>query len=253
MTVLESIKKGFSVAAQNLGLVLFLFVFGAGWNLTSLLFPQSFQNPTPAQLAVFLTLALFFIIVSVYLQAGSMGYVRDRLKGLPTSPASFAASARRYYFRFLGVGSVLAAIAGTFALIAILPLEFIGKTLPVVAIPVAVVASLVGIYFIIMMFLAPYIVVCKEERAIASLRQSMDFVKRNILSILGLFGILVAAGFVVGALLGAVYAVIPSNLQGTSTLVILTTLNSLVNAFLGVVVSGSFMAFYLGRSQDFAA
>ncbi|MCG3175276.1 MAG: hypothetical protein MOGMAGMI_00198 [Candidatus Omnitrophica bacterium] len=253
MTVVESIKKGFSVAAQSLDLVLVLFVFGAGWNVMNLLLSQRFQNPDVAQSVMLIALALIFILVSVYMQAGSMGYVRDRVKAGQASLGSFASAGGHFYLRFLAVGAVVAVTAGIFVLIAALVMGFLGQSLPVVAIPIAVVAFLAGLYFIIMMFLAPYIVVCKEEKAIPAIKQSMDFVKRNILPILGLALILTAAGFVLGVALGALFALITLVVQGTISQILFATLSSAVNAFLGVVVSGAFMAFYLGRSQGSAS
>lgn len=253
MTVVESIKKGFAVATKSWDLVLVLFAFGASWNVMNLLLSQRFQNPTVGQSVMLVVLAVAFILISVYMQAGSMGYVRDRVKAGQANLGVFASTGGKYYLRFLAVGAVVSVTAGIFVLIAALVMGFLGQTLPVVAIPVAVVAFLAGLYFIVMMFLAPYIVVCKEEKAIPAIKQSMDFVKKNILSILGLSAILVAIGFILGVALGALFALITLGLQGTISQVLFAVLSSLVNSFLGVIVSGAFMGFYLGRSQGSAA
>jgi hypothetical protein len=254
MGIGASIKKGFSTAAGSMGLVLVLFLFGAFWNLLNIFINARVTEPTPQTSIAVIAAGVVFILLSVFMQAGSLGFVKEKLKTGASSLGTFAASGGKYYGRLFVIGLLIALLIGAFVLVAALAVAAIGDRIPALAIGIAVVIAAISLYFVILLFLAPYIAVVDEKGPIASLKESVGVVRRNILAVLGIAGLLVVIGFVSGLLLGLIFALISTAAgEGVPSQSIFAVLSSFVNAFLGVLVSASFMAFYLGRRTDATA
>ncbi len=269
MGIIESIKKGFGVASGSMGLVLALFVFGFIWNLINVFAFKNSENPSTSQAIVMIVTAVAFILFTIFMQAGSLGYVRDRVKSGTATLSSFASSGGKYYWRVLLIGLIVGAVAAVFILLASLALALLGKgpqqaaavageaaatgnpVLSALAIALAATLVIAGVYFILLMFLAPYIAIIEERKAIESIKKSVSTVKANFLRILGLFGLLILIGFVFGLAVGLLFALVNlATKGGTVSDVIFAALSSLVNSYLGLVVTGAFMSFYLGLSSQ---
>ena len=217
MGIIESIKKGFSVAFRSMDLVLALFVFGFIWNLINVFAFKNTENPTTQEAVLMIITGIVFILFTIFMQAGSLGYVCDRVKTGSANLSSFASSGGKYYLRILVIGLIVGAVA---------------------------------VVFILLMFLAPYIAVSEERKAIESLKKSVSTVKANFLRILGVFGLLILIGFVFGLVVGLVFALVSLGVKGPAADVIFSALSSFVNSYLGVVVTGAFMNYYLALASN---
>ena len=81
MGIGEAIKKGFGAARKSKGLVLVLFVFGGIFSLINVfLAPAEGADPNTPPPPALVVSGVIFIFLSIYLQAGSMGFVRDLIK-----------------------------------------------------------------------------------------------------------------------------------------------------------------------------
>ncbi|MGH7198405.1 MAG: hypothetical protein ACREH5_06680 [Candidatus Omnitrophota bacterium] len=255
MGIGESVKKGFAVAGQSMNLVLTLFVFGAVWNLINVtLAPQVGATPEAAPAAgvsaVMIAAGIIFILLSFYVQAGSLGYVSEKLKTGQAALPAFFASGARYYVRLLLLGLLVAAIVGTFILAAGLLIALLAGALNILGIILGSIVAAIGIYFVILMFLAPYYIVAGDGKVIPSIKNSIGMVRKHLLTVLGIAIILILIGFGLGILLGVVFALLSVALKGAVSQIVFAVLSSFVNAFLGVLVTGSFMNFYLKASGN---
>ncbi len=255
MGVIESVKKGFSVAAKSMNVVSILFVFGLAWNLVNIFFfpdPQSTTPPSTQQTIVIVAAGLVFILLTIFMQGGSMGYVRDLVKQGSASLDSFKSSGGKYYLRLLAVGLIVGVIIGVVVLGAAVIVALVKDRSQVIAITGVIAALLLvsaGIYAILLMFFAPYIVVADEKKAIEAIKASVATVRNHILKVVGIFVVLVLIGFLVGVVIGALYALASVAIKGKAAQIIFAVLSSFVNAFLGLLVTGAFMHFYLAISN----
>ena len=254
MGIMGPVKKGFAVAGQSLNLVLTLFVFGVVWNLINLYMTTQLgpagATPTTGVSAAMIVVGILFVLVSFYVQAGSLGYVCEKIKK-GTAPLSlFLQTGAKFYVPLLLLGLLIALIVGAFILVAGLIIALLAGNLSILGIIIAVVIAAIGIYVVILMFMAPYYIVAGGQKVIASIKQSIALVRKNILAVLGIALILVVAGFVIGILLGVIFALLSTVLKGMPSQVVFAVLSSFVNAFLGVLVTGSFMQFYFEASGN---
>lgn len=249
MGVGESVKKGFAISKQSMGLVCALFIFGFIWNLVSIFFGPAPEATEPAVNPVLIIAGGIFLLLTIFVQAGSLGYVREKLKKGSGGAADFMSAGKKYYLRLLVIGIIVAAVIGVFVLLAALAVAGLGAKLQVLGIILAILFASLGIYFVILLFLAPYVAVADEQGPIASIKQSVGKVRKNILPLLGISLILIAIGFGIGLVLGAGFAGLSLVLKGTPAQIVFAVFSSFVNAFLGLMVTGSFMNFYLSLSS----
>jgi hypothetical protein len=252
MGIGQSIKKGFSITKSSLDLVVVLFVFGLVWNLINLAISARIPaegNPDPATTTVMVVTAVLFVLATIFFQAGSLGYVKEKLKTGAAKLSAFTASGSRYYVSILAVAAVVTLIIGVFVLLAALSASALPENLQVLAVILSLVFAALGLTFVVLLFLAPYIVVAEDSKAAAAMRKSVELVKKNAGVLLGLSFLLILIGFGTGLVLGAIFAGISLILKGVAGQVVFAVLSSIVNAYLGVVVTGSFMNFYLSLPQ----
>lgn len=250
MKIGESVKAGFKVAGGSMNLVLALFVFGAFWNLINVFLTPKLETPTPQTSALAIAVGLVFIFASIFVQAGSLGYVRDKMKLGAAKLSDFMSAGSKYYLRLLLLGLFIALVVGFFVLIAALAVALLAATLNALGIAIAVTVGVIGVYVAMLMFLAPYFIVVADQKIIASVKQSMAMVKKNLLVILGIILILIVIGFIFGITLGAVFALLSTAIPQTTAQIIFAVMSSFINAYLGLVVTGSFMNFYLSASNN---
>lgn len=246
MSVKTSVGKGFGIARQSMPVVGILSLFSFVWNLINLYYaPQVQQNPQAAISAVLVVATIVFLLVSIYLQAGTLGYIRDKVKQGQATLSVFTSSAGQYYMRIFGVGLIITSIALLFIVVAAVLVAFL-KTVGVV---IAVAVAVIGIYLFCLVLFAPYIIVANDERAVASIKKSVGLVKKNILPVFGISLILVVVAFAVGLLTGVLLGLVNVAAPGPVSRVIYALVSSLLNSFLGVFVYASFMNFYFEVSN----
>jgi hypothetical protein len=211
MGVMEVIKKGFGVAAQCLGLVLVLVIFNLIFNLASIpLAVRPGETVTPQATASALALSLVFILASIFLQGGSLGLVRDQIKGGKMALSNFLSYGLKYYLRLLGLGILIVLIIAVIALVAAL---LIAATIPlkntivtVIMSVISIIVGAIGLYWIFLLILTPYAIICDELGIIAAMKKSMKTVRRSLGKVLLVLVVLIlislGIGFLVGFLTG---------------------------------------------------
>ena len=110
MGIGESIKKGFGAAKKSMNLVLVLFIFGTIFSLINVfLAPAEGADPNTPPPPALVVSGIVFIFLSIYFQAGAMGFVRNLIKAGSAKLDSFTSSGRKYYLRLLALGVVVTA------------------------------------------------------------------------------------------------------------------------------------------------
>lgn len=247
MSIGEAIGKGLELAKKSLGLILVVFVFGFAFNLLNIFLApaegaDANQPPQPALIIA----GVVFILLTIFFQAGSMAYIRDRIKTGSANLSNFTAGGAKYYVRLLLLGLVVSLVIGVCVLLAAFSAAALQNSVPALSVPLAILFAALGIYFVVMFFLAPYAAVVDEQGVKPSIKTSMRLVKKNIGRLLGISVLMILIGFGIGLILGALLAGVSALIKAEmATQIIFALLSSLVNSFLGIFVTGAFMVFYL--------
>lgn len=259
MGVIQAIGKGFGIATKSLGLVMVLFVFNVAGSVASLPFAAVAPGATATpQLTIgALIFSIAFILISIFVQGGTLGLVRDSIKEGKMNLAAMAQYGMKYYLRLLGLGILIVLIIAIVALIAGLiiavtaPLNNPVVTTIAVVIAIAI-AIIMGLLFFIPFTLSPYAIVCDEAGVVDSMKKGLDVARKPFVRVFVLLALIVLLvlialliGFVVGFLIGLITAFVPAGI-GRGVMMVVT---SALNGYLGVVITASFMAFYLALSK----
>lgn len=261
MGILEAIKKGFGAASKNLTLVLILFIFNLIWNVANIsVIPANLltaPGATPAappavppQVAIttFL-LSILAMLLSIFMQGGSLGVIRDYIKEGKMKLAQFAPYGLKYYLRLLGLGILIILFILIVALIAGLliaaTMPFKNAVVTVIAAIIAIAIGLAGIYFVLLLVLSPYALVCNESGIITSMKSSINVTKKSFFKIMLLLVVLILIAVGIGVLLGILTGLLTTVLPVRAGQVIIAFVNSLFNGYFGVVMTAAFMVFYL--------
>lgn len=259
MGVIEAVKKGFNISGKAMALVAILFAFNLIGSLASLPFtPAPGATATPDAAIPLLLVSLVFVIISIFVQGGALGLIKDAIKGGQMKLAAMPQYGAKYFVRLLVLGLFILAIILVITIIAALmiavaaPLnnQIVTGIVIVIAIAIAIAAAL---YLFIPFILSPYAVVCDELGVIEALKKSIavgrkPFTKVFSLLLLTLVLVLIAlgVGFVIGLLVGLVSAVLPA----TVGRIIMIVASSVVNGYLGVVATAAFMVYYLAKKES---
>lgn len=261
MGIVEAIKKGFGVATRNPLLIIVLFIFNLVWNMVNIaIVPQS-AMPTleapaatppaiPPEVAMIsLAVSAIFILISIFMQGGSLGVVRDYIKEGKMKLAGFASYGLKYYLRLFGLGVLIILLVLIIAIIAAL---IIAATTPlnnmiatVIASIIAIAIGLTGIYFVLLLVMAPYALVSEDAGVIAAMKRSMRIVKKAFWKVSLLLTLLVLIAMGIGFLLGIAAGLLTVAMPMKAGQVLIGVVNSLFNGYFGIVMMAAFMSFYL--------
>jgi len=258
MGIIEAVKKGFGIASKGMGLVLVLFGFNLVGNLASLPFTPAPGAAAEASAAVPLLIVSFiFIIISIFVQGGTLGLVKDALKEGKMKLGSMVQYGAKYFVRLLVLGIVILLTVIIVALVAGL---IVALTAPlnnnvITALAIIIASAIViatALYFFIPFALSPYAVVCDEMDAIASLKKSIEVARKPFVKVFSLLLLIVVlvlialgVGFVIGLVVGLLSAILPA----AAARILMLVVSSAVNGYLGVVATTAFMAYYLSAKQ----
>ncbi len=259
MGVIEAIKKGFGVTAKGMSLVAVLFVFNLLGNLATLPFAPTPGSAVTAQATLpLLAISLVFILISIFIQGGSLGLVRDIIKEGSMKLSALMQYGTKYYVRLFILGLIILLFVAVVALLAALTIGLTAPLNSAVVSGTAIVAVLaitiaLALYFFIPFILSPYAIVCDELSPIEALKKGIA-VGRNpfsrvftlLLLVVLLVLIALGVGFLIGLLVGLVSVVIPTGAAKMLMLVV----SSIVNSYLGVVATAAFMAYYLAKKDS---
>lgn len=258
MGIIEAVKKGFIIASKGLGLVAVLFIFNLLGGLATLPFTPEPGAVATAQASVpLLAISVMFILISIFIQGGTIGLVRDAIKEGKMKLSSMVQYGAKYYVRLFVLGLIILLAVIIVALIAAL---IVAATAPVnnpVLTAVAVVIALAiaiaaALYFFIPFILSPYAVVCDEMGAVEALKKSIvvgrkPFSKVFSLLLLTIVVVLISlgVGFLIGLVVGLVAAFLPAGVSRVLMLVV----SSAINGYIGVVATTAFIVYYLSKKQ----
>ncbi|MFT5206920.1 MAG: hypothetical protein ACI9CF_000661 [Candidatus Omnitrophota bacterium] len=247
MGVIDSIKKGFSIAKGSSQLIILIFAFGFVWSLINI----PFQGAAPDSPTIpMIVLGIVFILTSIFMQAGTLGYILEAIKSGSSSLATFKGTGRSAFMRLLGIGAVVALIMLILTIVIILIATLGGDQVgPIVAILGAALAVVGGVS-IFSLFLAPYAVIVDDAGVLPAIKRSIAVVKGNALPLIGMIVMLVLIGFAIGFLMGFILGLLASVISGTAEQVMNGFFTSAVKAYLSVVASGAFMSYYLSLGQS---
>lgn len=262
MGIIESIRKGFGIALKCLGLVAVLFVFNLVGNLATLPFtPADNTNVSARAIAPLMIVSVLFVILSIFVQGGSLGLVRDVVKGGKADLVAMPKYGVKFFVRLLLLGLiVLSLVVGLALAIALLVSLTSGLNNPVISGIVLIISLALAIasalYFFIPCILSPYAIVCDEAGAVGAIKKAIETGRKPFVKVFKLLGLVVllvlialGVGFLVGLLVGLVSAVLPAN----ASRILMIIVSSAVNSYLGVVATGAFMVYYLGKRETVAA
>src|SRR3990167_8311402 len=125
MAIKASVGKGFGVSTKSLAVVGALALFGFIWNLINIYFAPKLQTPDTRTSVMLVLASAVFIFVSIFLQAGSLGYIRDRIKQGSADLSNFLAAGSRYYLRFFLVRLIMMLIVVIFIMLGALAAAFL--------------------------------------------------------------------------------------------------------------------------------
>jgi len=261
MGMIEAIKKGFSVASKNLVLVLVLFIFNLIWNIVNIIFMPATAAPStvagatkapaisPQVALTTFAFSVLFILVSIFMQGGSLGAVRDYIKEGKMRLSQFASYGLKYYLRLLALGFIIILLV---LIVAVTAALLVAATAPInnvvatfIAYIVAIAIGLVGMYFVLLLVMSPYTMVCDETGVMEAMKRSMRVVKKSLWQILLLLMLLVLIAIGIGVLIGTVAGLLTVALPPKAGQLIIGVVNSLFNGYFGIVMMASFMALYM--------
>lgn len=256
--IMEAVKKGFSVASKSLGLVGILIAFNLVGNLISMSMAVApGAEMTPQMTNGAMAFSIIFILVSIFFQGASLGLIRDYIKQGAMKLGGFLGYGMKYYLRLLGLGLIIIALIAVVALVAgviiavTAPLNNTVITAIAVTIAIAIGVIAAVLYFI-PLTLSPYALISDEAGVIASMKKSLAIMKpmvkvaRLILLYVVLILISLGVGFAVGFLVGLIAAVLPQAIGR----VLMATVTSVINGYLGIVMTAAFMVFYFAIEKE---
>lgn len=272
MCTIDAIKKGFAVATKNPALIMILFIFNLIWNMINVAImpapaatapgaaPAAITPPAvPPQLAILtFIITVAFVLISIFMQGGSLGLVRDYIKGNKMTLGKFGSYGLKYYLRLLGVGIIIILMIIIVALIAglivaaIAPLNNVVAT--VIATIIAIAVGLAGIYLVIRLVMSPYALVCDEVGIIAAMKNSMNVIRRKYFwKVLLLLVLIVLIAIGIGVLIGIVTGLVTIAMPPKAGQILIGVVNSLFNGYLGIVMMAAFLSYYLTVQEKLRA
>lgn len=265
MSILDSIKKGFGIASRNLLLILVLFIFNLIWNMINLAImpaellqaPGTAAPATPPTIPQGTAIAMIvssvvFILLSILMQGGSLGSIRDYIKEGKMKLASFISYGFKYYLKLLGLGLLIILLVVIAALIAALivavtaPLNNVIAT--TIATIIAVTIGLAALYFVLLLIMSPYSIVCDGNGIIAAMKKSMAVVRKAFLRVLLLSIVIVLINLGIGVIIGIITGALTSAMPAKAGQIVMGVINSALNSYLGIVAITAFMTYYLALS-----
>ena len=257
MGIIEAIKKGFGLANKVLNLVLLVFVFNLIWNLAGI--PMGRMTPPPGgtiPIAVAL-ISVLFILISILVQGGVLASVKDAIKTGTASLGKFISYGKKLYLRLLGLGLILILIIGILGLLSALIISLAAPSGSTILFIIALIGGIVigglGLYLVILLFPAPYVLVAEDVGVVKAIKGSISFVRGNLLRVLGLVVLLILISLGIGLVIGLIGGGLSLVIKGVASQILIGLLNSALNAYLSVLVTGAMMSFYLASGSGASA
>ena len=269
MGVTDSVNKGFTIAKSNFSLsfvliLLYLAYFGVNFALNTFSGlpkqPQDASTLPPGelfrQMSVGMAIGLIGLIIQNYIQAGLVGHVGNTIRNGQQPLSVFFTSAKKFALKLFAQALVIMGLILVVFLIAVILMGIIGAASQPAGLIVGLPLMGIAIYLSLLLFYSSYILVLENKGLLESMKLSVGFVRRNLLSLLGLILIFIVLFLIPLVLLGGFVVLIQGPLKGVAAIavsVVAIPLFIFILAFYGIAVTGAVISFYLGRSSHSAA
>ncbi len=259
MGPLSVIKKGFEVAGKNWGLIVVLFLLNIFSGTIGGPLKTLEEDASIGVILVGVLTVIFFLLLSVFIQAGLLGCIREAIKSGQRGIGNMVESGKKYFLRLLGLTLLVGFVVTVLAMFSGVGLILLrgaagGILLRSAGMFISILFVIAAVCAAIALFYSPYILVTDESQIIESMRKSIDFIRRFLAKALGtalLVLLLVIAASIVLAILLIPLAALTGSTEAPSRLfqVIGSILGSGLNAYLGIVGMAAFMSLYMGLTS----
>ncbi len=182
---------------------------------------------------------MFFL--SVFVKAGSLGYIRDKIRTGAATLANFSISGRRYYFRLLGLKLLFfLMVAAT-----IESVDFFKDKLAVLDLALELLIHVLLFYFLILLAFSPNAIVVDEKTMRESIKMTTRLFIKNIYSFFIMFMFSYLIVFLIAPMHEALERSSCVIQQKMIFQIVSAFLSSWVSAFFEVVLIVAWMSFYL--------
>jgi hypothetical protein len=251
MKVMEAISRGFGVSSRSVGILAVLFAFNLIWNLSPVPFLGNVQDPTKIQTSpVLFVLSVVFILLNIFIQGGVLGAVKEIAAsgGKSASLGNFARYGGKFYLRLFCLGLII--LAGIAVSVLVIGLVFsagavVKNTIAAIISGVAGVGlSALALYYIFLVFLAPYALVVDDTGVFKAIKSSFIFVKKNFMKMAGLSTLLLLIGLGLGFVAGIINSGISILVKGMAFQAAASVLTSAVSSYASVMISAVLLIYY---------
>ncbi len=166
-------------------ILVLVFTFTLGPSLERV---QDFQF-SGTDLALIVTVALFFLVilmtVSSFITSGIIGMASEIVNRGKSNLSTFFKSGGKFWLRFLGATlTVLVLVGVPFLILLLIADNFVQNSSIVVQTVVVIIMVLLLLAFFVLFTLAPYLLVMRDLRVFASIKESYGIAKRNYLDLI---------------------------------------------------------------------
>ena len=251
MGVTGVIKSGFSLSGKLLKVVVLFFILNAIMGLMSLPLANPDNAANPGIAAASLGISVVFFAIFVFLQGGALGIVKDLLKTDSFQMSNFSVYGKKYYLRILGLLLLYIGIA----LVVVLVLGLIGSGILTLADNIATraivgaIAALCAIAAIVVLMFPIYSIVVNDIGTVDALKKGAKIGWSNFWKVLGLFLVLVLISIVISLAAGFIIGLVTIPLPFMVTQVLITIVNSAVQAYIPIVMMIALMKYYMGLDK----
>ena len=251
MGIGEAVQKGFLLSKKLVNVVLIFFVLNVVMGLISLPLARPDNVGKPGIAAASFALSIVFFVIFIFLQGGALGLVRDIYKTGDCQISNFAAYGKKYYSRILGLLLLYVLIAIALVLV----LALVGSGVLALAnnnftkALVATIVLIVGVITVISLLYPVYSIVADDNGIVQAVKQGVRVSWNAFWRTFLLFLVLLIIGVLISVIIGFIIGLITVPLPFNVTQVIITILNSAIQAYLPVVMMIALMGYYLGLTK----
>jgi len=255
MGIIESIKKGFGVATKSRQLMLLLFGFGFICNLVNVLLRNNVVLLTNqvqtlgvgAFIAIIVLYSLFILLTIIFMEAGILAYVRDVVKDGQSSLARFKEAGFKFYLRVLAINFIVGLSIMVLFILAELIMKVLAGAPNILILVVAMIFVVAVIVAVVFLSLTPYAAVADDLGVFDAFKTSIAVAKASFWKLFFTGLLLILVPFILRFIVESVIGHLSAILTGTPAQIVTGFMSSLLNAFFGIVGSGTFMTFYLAN------
>lgn len=252
MGILQCIAKGFAESSKLIAIIVIFLIFNFVTGLLMMPYQKDLQTPPqagqtfPAQdLTAIMLIGIISVLFYIFLQGGTLGLIKDLLKTNGISIANFTVYGMKYYLKMLGLLLIFIAIGIGIAAIMVLMVAA-AAALPILGILMLLI-GIIAVFVLAVLFTFPmYALVVEDMGPLAAFKKGLNLALKNFWKVLVFLLLILVIAIVIGLLFGAVIGVLTVVTgRGQVGSIIALFLNSLLQAYIAVVMMVAVMTFYL--------